>query len=83
MRTRFFLSLLLLSGLGACTKFPTPDAAPSQAAQLAPYPTLLPFGPLTAATAVSPPIVDPAVELEARAAALRRRAAWLDAQPSG
>ena len=67
-------------GLGACTEFPDVAAATSGRAETAPYPDLVPLGPLLARTAAHTSQAAPTTTAEAsRVAALRARAARLRA----
>ena len=82
------LALCLLPVVGACTQFPALDRATDPAVFAAPFPTLLPFEQLQPAIATLPAVdpapdvaADVAADLATRAAALRRRADSLSAQP--
>ena len=80
MRNGPLLCSLLVAGpllaLVACAEFPQLDSTLDDAARAAPYPDLVPLGPLLAAQA---PVAatDPGRATQDRAAALRARAARL------
>lgn len=80
MRLASALGLCLLPLTGACTQFPALDRATDPAVFQAPYPKLLPFEQLQPAS-TQPVPADPAAQLAAQAAALRKRADALIAQP--
>lgn len=78
----FRLAALALGAAGlclpaACAKTPKLDAPPSAAA-LTGWPDLVPIAPVIDAAKTGAATPDPAAELEARAEALRARAAELD-----
>ena len=80
------LALLILIaglpiGLPACTEFPELDAAVDASAVPGAYPVILPLDSLLAQASVTTPGPVPQAELEARAEALRRKAADLRATP--
>ena len=76
-------AFLLIPLVSACATFPALDSVPEPQATQATYPALMPIDELLAQIP-PPPTTDPAAEVEARAAALRDRAAALQAiQPSG
>ena len=79
--TRLVLIFCLPLGLSACAEFPVLDAAVSPDATRAPFPQILPLDALLvqAAVAQTGPLTGTA--LEARAEALRRKAAALRAAP--
>ena len=79
-RRLFLFAAPVLAALAGCTQFPELDQVTDPAVFQAPYPPLLPFEALQASTALPEP-VDPAVALAARVAALRARAAALNAVP--
>lgn len=68
-----YLAIALLLGLSACTDFPELGTSGADAARR-PYPDLLPYDQVIAATAAEPQAEDTAAVLAARAAALRARA---------
>lgn len=71
------VALLFALALSACADFPALDARMTEADRNAPFPGLVPLGPLLAAAdarAGSPP---PAADLPGRIAALNARAAAL------
>lgn len=75
MRPLLCLSLCLV--LAACADFPQIEEADRDAGPIGPPPPLLPFDELEAATAAGPTPDSGIDALEARAAALRTRAAIL------
>lgn len=65
----------LLLALSACAEFPALDAAESDAAARAPYPALVPLGPLLDVATAEEPAPDAIIAgLPGRAAALEARA---------
>ena len=66
--------------LSACTQFPAIDRKVTPAAATAPYPALLPFETLAAATPAAP-VTDPAAVLLARGAALTAASQQLQSAP--
>ncbi|PIV73726.1 MAG: hypothetical protein COW55_11890 [Rhodobacteraceae bacterium CG17_big_fil_post_rev_8_21_14_2_50_65_11] len=84
MRAALFLSLILL--IPACSLgAPELDASITETSRAAPWPDLVPLGPLLVGAAALTPRTAEAEgrSLEARAADLRRRAARLRALPLG
>jgi len=75
-------ALVLALALAACTDFPRLDEAGATIGPAGPPPPLLPFDALEAAAARGTPRAERTDDLEARAAALRARAAVLR-QPVG
>ncbi len=72
------ITILALFCLSACTAFPVLDNRISAAAAAAPYPDLVPLGPLLARATASDPITAVNLaEIDARVAALNARAARL------
>lgn len=65
--------------MAACARFPELDRQTDKSVQALPYPPLLPYAQLQAATSAPPP-ADPAPALTAAANDLRRRAAAQQAQ---
>ncbi len=81
LRRKLYIAVAtIIAGCSGCTQFPELDQATDPAVFQAPYPSLLPFDMLRASTTTAA-TVDPAAELAARAAALRLRAAKLNALP--
>lgn len=76
-RIRTRVALLLACGVAACTQFPEIDAVETPGVENAPYPELLPLDTLLES---GPPRATPEMrgDVEARAAALKARAAGLD-----
>lgn len=76
MRIIILIAALLGPFLTGCARFPEVAASASKEVMNAAYPTLVPLGPLLA-NAPANPETDPAAEAQARAVALRARAARL------
>ncbi|MFZ1663400.1 MAG: hypothetical protein WAT77_15735 [Paracoccaceae bacterium] len=80
MRFTASLTCLCLALLSACTQFPAIDRKVTPAVATAPYPSLLPFETLAAASP-NAPVVDPAAALLAQGAALTAASQHLQAAP--
>lgn len=79
-RSLYLTAAAIIAGCSGCTQFPELDQAIDPAVFQAPYPSLLPFDTLQASTTMVAS-VDPTAALAVRAAALRVRAAKLNALP--
>ncbi|SLN27939.1 hypothetical protein [Roseisalinus antarcticus] len=78
MRRALPCLILLCCALQAgCARFPALDSRLTEADRNAPYPALVPIGPILEQAAEASGEADPAAGLDARAAALRNRAAGL------
>lgn len=77
MPLRSLTALVVGLGLSACAEFPELDAALSDEARAAPYPTLLPVEDLNARVGEPRIAPDAADAIEARVARLKARAARL------
>lgn len=71
---RLFAPVLLVVSLAGCKQFPQLDAARSEAAMRAPYPVLQPLPPILEASEAGSLTEATTAEINARGAALRRRA---------
>ncbi|MFO1173769.1 MAG: hypothetical protein U1E48_00980 [Paracoccaceae bacterium] len=78
MRSWILLAVAVVLA-AACTRFPELDRQTDKSVQALPYPALLPYDQLQAATTAPPP-ADPAPALTAAADELRRKAAAQQAQ---
>lgn len=83
MHLRLAILACGLLAFAGCAQFPAPKGTRAADLQSAAFPKLLSFDALDQAKPPAPPVVDPADELAARAAALRARAANLRNQPAG
>ncbi len=79
MRAVFLILAATVFTVSACAPFPEGTGRADSGALQAPYPTLVPLASLDAR--ISGPMIDRTKGLEARANALRRRAAALRGRP--
>lgn len=70
-------ALVLVLGMGGCVEFPALDGVVDDTTRNAPYPDLVPLGPILAQADAAAPGRDPGAGILARAAALSARAARL------
>lgn len=71
------IALVLVLGIGGCAQFPELEGLVDDATRSAPYPDLVPLGPILSRADAGAPARDPGAGVLARAAALEARAARL------